>query len=79
MWILTKLDMVDMYTKNVSKNLYEHHHHTIVQDDDVECHKYLYKILDTFGMMITNSPGEGVLSGQGDPTVELVPKQYQFL
>ena len=27
------------------------------------------EILDTFGMMITNSPGEGVLSGQGDPTV----------
>ena len=58
MWILTKLNMVDMYTKNVSPNLYERHHCTIVrddEDDDVECRKYLYEILDTSGMTITNS------------------------
>ena len=62
-WILTKLNMVDMYTKNVSPTLYECHHCTIVQDDednDAECHKYLYEILDTSGMTITNSPWEGV-------------------
>ena len=64
--------MVDMYTKNVSLNLYEHHCCTIVQDDeddDAECHKYLYKILDMSGMMITNSPGEGVASRQADCAV----------
>ena len=72
MWIPTKLKMVDMYTKNVSPYLYEHHHCMIVQDDeddDAECCKYFYEILDTFGMMITNSPGKGVASGQADPTV----------
>ena len=31
--------------------------------------KYLYKILDTSGMTITNSPGEGVASEHADPDV----------
>ena len=70
-WIPTKLNMVDKYTKNVSPNLYECHHCTIARDDDddAECHKHLYKILDMSGMMITNSPGEGVASERADPTV----------
>ena len=40
-------------------------------DEDIneECHKYLYEILDTSHVTITNSPGEGVASGQSDPAV----------
>ena len=48
MWILTKMNMVDMYTKNVSPQLYECHCCMIVhneKDNDAECCKYLYEIL----------------------------------
>ena len=38
-------------------------------DDNKECHKYLYEILDMSHVTITKSPGEGVASGQSDPTV----------
>ena len=65
-WIPTALNMVDMYTKNVSQRLFECHRQPIVhedEDDEEECHKYLYEILDTSHVTITNSPGEGVASG----------------
>ena len=58
-WLPTDANMVDMYTKNVSPCLYHHHQCTIMDDendDDMECHQYLCKILIT----ITKSPGEGV-------------------
>ena len=53
-------------------------------NDNDECHKYLYEILDTSHVTIMNSPGEGVASGQSNlivgagtqalptPTVEYV-------
>ena len=71
-WILTAINMVDMYTKNMSQLLFECHQCTIVrndEDDEEECHKYLYEILDTSHVTITVSPGEGVASGQTDPAV----------
>ena len=65
-WIPTPLNMVDMYTKNVSQQLLEQHHHMVVcdnEDDDKECCKYLYEMLDMSHETVTNSPGEGVASG----------------
>ena len=56
----------------MSQRLFEHHRRTIVcydEDDEEECHKYLYEILDTSHVTITNSPGEGVASGRADPAV----------
>ena len=57
-----------IYNKNVSQKL----HGMVVRDDDneeEECHKYLYEILDMSHVTITNSPGEGVASGQSEPAV----------
>ena len=59
-WILMDANMVDMYTKNMSPHLHSHDRCTIVcddNDDDGECRKYLYKILDASHITITNSPG----------------------
>ena len=38
-------------------------------DDDKECCKYLYEIVDMSRVTITNSPGEGLASGQSEPAV----------
>ena len=43
-----------------------------MHDDDnnnEECYKYLYEILDTSLVTITNSRREGVVSDQSDPTM----------
>ena len=71
-WLHTETNMEDMYTKLMSPDLYNHHQHTIMCDDNdnnKEYHQYLHKILDTFHITITNSPGEGVGSGQAEPAV----------
>ena len=71
-WILTAINMVNMYMKNMLQRLFEHHRCTVVhndEDDEEECHKYLYEILDASHVTITNSPEKGVASGQADPAV----------
>ena len=40
-------------------------------DDDKNCCKYLHKILDVSHITITNFPGEGVGTGQAEPTVRV--------
>ena len=67
-WMLTAVNLTDMYTKNLTQQLYDHHCSTIVCDDndnDDENKKCLRAILDTFHIATTNSPGEGV--GTGSP------------
>ena len=63
-WHHTDTNMVEMYAKNMSTYLYNHHRCTIVCDDndnDEECQQYLHKILDISHITITNSnsPGDG--------------------
>ena len=38
-------------------------------DNEEKCWQYLYKILDISHITISNSPGEGVGSGQSEPAV----------
>ena len=62
-WLHTDVNMVDMYTKNMSPCLYNRHRCTIVHDandNDEECRQYLHKILDISHITITNSPGEAL-------------------
>ena len=71
-WLHTNTNMGDMYTKSVSPHLYNHHQHTIMHDDNhdnEECCQYLHKILDISHITITNSPREGVRSGQAEPAM----------
>ena len=61
-------NLTDMYTKNLTQQLYDRHHRTIVRDsndNDDKNNKYLRAILATSYIKNTNSPGEGV--GTGSP------------
>ena len=56
-------NLTNMYTKNLTQQLYDQHRHTIVRDNndnDDENKKYLWAILETSHIKNTNSPGEGV-------------------
>ena len=67
-WMPMVANLTDMYTKNLTQQLFDHHHCTIVCDDndnDDENKKYLRAILDTSHIKTTDSPGEGV--GIGSP------------
>ena len=71
-WLHTNSNMVDMYTKNLSPHLYNHHQCTIMHhetDDDKECCQYFHNILGISHITITNSPGESIGSGRAEPSV----------
>ena len=67
-WMPMTANLTDMYTKNLTQQLYDQHHCTIVRDNndnDNENKKYLQAILATSHIKNTNSPGEG--AGTGPP------------
>ena len=67
-WMPTAANLTDMYTKNLSLQLYDRHRCTIVRDNndnDAQSKNYLRAILKTSHIKNTNSPGEGV--GTGPP------------
>ena len=67
-WMPMAVNHINMYTKNLTQQLYDHHHSTIVCDDndnDDKNKKYLRAILEMSHIKTTNSPGEGV--GMGSP------------
>ena len=62
----TTANLTDMYTKNLTQQLYDRHRRTIVRDrndDDDKNKNYLRAILETSHIQNTNSPGEGVRTG----------------
>ena len=64
----TTANLTNMYTKNLSQQLYDRHRRTIVRDNndnEDENKKYLWAILATSHIKNTNSPGEGI--GMGPP------------
>ena len=66
MWMPTTVNLTDMYTKNLTQQLYDRHRSTIVRDnndDDDKNKNYLWAILETSHIQNTNSPGEGVRTG----------------
>ena len=66
-WMPLAANLINMYTKSLTQQLFDHHCCTIVCDDndnDDENKKYLQAILDTSHIVTTNS-GEGV--GTGSP------------
>ena len=67
-WMPTTANLTDMDTKNLTQQLYDQHHCTIVRDNndnDDENKEYLQAILATSQIKNTHSPGEGV--GMGPP------------
>ena len=67
-WMPTAANLTDMYTKNLSLQLYDRHRHTIVRDNndnDDQNKNYLQAIFLTSHIKNTNSPGERV--GTGPP------------
>ena len=67
-WMPTTANLTNMYTQNLTQQLYDRHHRTIVRDNNDnndENKKYLWAILATSHIKNTNSPGEGV--GTGPP------------
>ena len=62
----TTANLTDMYTKNLTQQLYDRRQSTIVRDnndDDDKNKNYLRAILETSHIKNTNSPGEGVRTG----------------
>ena len=65
-WMPTTPNLTDMYTKNLTQQLYDRHQSTIVRDnndDDDKNKDYLQAILPTSHIDNTNSSGEGVRMG----------------
>ena len=60
-WMPTTANLTDIYTKNLTQQLYDRHRHSIVRDNsdnDDENKKYLQAILAMSHIKNTNSPGE---------------------
>ena len=77
-WMPTTANLTDMYTKNLTQQLYDRHRSTIVRDnndDDDKNKDYLRAILATSHINNTNSPGEGPPVGVGIGSLPMTPNK----